>query len=146
MTLFTENRKARYEYETLETYDAGLVLTGQEVKAIREGGANLTGSYISIENGEVWMKKADIRPYSKVSSLEGIDRQRQRKLLLQKKEIVRLFGKLEQKGLTLIPISLYPLGRQIKLRFALCRGKHAHDKREALKQRDIKREILSRDE
>lgn len=143
MTAFAENKKARFEYETLETYDAGIVLTGQEVKSVRNGGVNLDGSYISIEKGEIWLKQAKIRPYAKAGPLPGYEPDRQRKLLIQKKELLRLFGKIQQKGLTLIPFSLYPLRRQIKVRFGLCRGKSTHDKRESIKRRDLDREIRS---
>lgn len=141
--MFAENRKARFEYETLETFEAGIVLSGQEVKSIRNGGANLDGSYISIEKGELWLKHAKIRPYAKAGKLPSYIPDRQRKLLVHKKELLRLFGKIQQKGLTLVPFSLYPLGRQIKIRFGLCRGKSSHDKRDAIKRRDLDREIRS---
>lgn len=143
MTAFTENRKAKFDYETLESFDAGIVLTGQEVKSVRNGGANLTGSYISFENGELWLKHAKIRPYAKATGILSYQPERERKLLLKKQELLRLFGKIQQKGLTLIPFSLYPLRRQIKVRFGLCRGKSSHDKRETIKLRDIDREIRS---
>lgn len=143
MSSFTENRKAKFNYETLETFDAGIVLTGQEVKSVRNGGANLDGSYITIEKGEIWLKHAKIRPYAKAGPLPGYQPDHERKLLLRKQELLRLFGKIQQKGLTLIPFSLYPLRRQIKVRFGLCRGKSTHDKRETIKRRDIDREIRS---
>lgn len=139
--MYCENRKARHEYETLESFDAGIVLSGQEVKAVREGGANLTGSHIRFEKGELWLYRTSIAPYSKSGTIQGYDPERPRKLLMQKRELLRIFGKIQQKGLTLIPFSLYPLGRQIKVRFGLCKGKKAHDKRESLKQRDIEREV-----
>ncbi|MBD3251318.1 SsrA-binding protein SmpB [Candidatus Uhrbacteria bacterium] len=139
--IFAENRKARHHYETLEEYEAGLVLSGQEVKSIREGGANLTGSHISIENGELWVKGMRIAPYSKSGQTEGYDPEHPRKLLMRKTEIKQIWGKTQQKGLTLIPFSLYPLGRHIKLKFGLCRGKKAHDKRESLRRRDIERDV-----
>ncbi len=141
MDLFADNRKARFEYETLETFDAGIVLTGQEVKSIRGGGANLTGSYVSFAGGELWIKEMRIAPYSKAGKLEEYDPAQPRKVLMRKRELMSLIGKTRQKGLTLVPLSLYPRGRHIKLRFGLCRGKKAHDKKEKLKSRDIDREV-----
>jgi SsrA-binding protein len=140
---FIENRKAKFEYETLESFDAGIVLSGQEVKSIRNGGANLEGSYITIEKGELWLKHAKIRPYPKAGPLPGYEPDHPRKLLVQKMELQRLMGKIQQKGLTLIPFSLYPLRRQIKVRFGLCRGKSTHDKRDSIKRRDLDRELRS---
>lgn len=139
--LFAENRKARHEYEVLETHEAGLVLTGQEVRSIREGGAKLDGAHVAISRGEMWLIGANIRPYSNAAKLEGYDPARSRKLLVHRSEIEELFGKTQQKGLTLTPFSLYPSGRQIKLSFALCKGRKAHDKREQLKNRDLDRDI-----
>ncbi|HWR00011.1 MAG TPA: SsrA-binding protein SmpB [Candidatus Methylomirabilis sp.] len=141
MESFTDNRKARYDYETLESFDAGIVLSGQEVKSIRGGGANLTGSYLTLAGGEIWIKGMRIAPYSKAGKLEGYDPTHPRKVLLRKREIMSLLGKTQQKGLTLVPLFLYPRGRQIKLRFGLCRGRKAHDKKEKLKARDIGREV-----
>jgi len=146
MTIFAENRKARYDYETLETFEAGIVLSGQEVKSIRNGGANLAGSHVSLEKGELWLKNAHIAPYAKAGRLETYLPDAPRKVLLRKRETLALFGKLQQKGLTLVPLSLYPQGRHIKLRFALCRGRKAHSKKEQIKQRDIQREILRGDD
>jgi SsrA-binding protein len=143
MSVFTENRKARFDYETLDMFDAGLVLTGYETKAVREGGASLTGSYLSFDRGELWLVNTRISPYTKMGKKDLADPLRRRKVLMRKEELAKIFGKIQQKGLTLIPISLYPRGRQIKLSFGLCRGKHAHDKRDAIKQRDISREIRS---
>lgn len=141
MATFADNRKARHNYEVLEEYDAGLVLSGAEVKAVREGGANLTGSYLSFERGELWIKGMTIARYSKAGRAEGYDPARPRKALMRKRELKSLLGKSQQKGLTLIPISLYARGRHIKLKFGLCRGKKSHDKREAKKRRDIERDV-----
>ena len=138
---FAENRKARHDYEILESFDGGIVLSGQEVKSVREGGANLTGSYLSFENGELWLKHARIAPYSKAGSIADYDPDRPRKVLMHKRELQKLFAKNQQKGLTLIPFSLYPRARQVKLNFSLCRGKSAHDKRDSLKQKDIERDM-----
>jgi SsrA-binding protein len=141
MTAFAENRKARHDYETLEKYDAGIVLTGSEVKAVREGGANLIGSHIGFENGELWAKGMKIAPYSKAGRTEGYNASRPRKILMRKRELKSLLGKTEQKGLTLIPFSLYAHGRHIKLAFGLCRGKKTRDKRDSIKRRDIERDV-----
>jgi SsrA-binding protein len=141
MATFADNRKVRHDYETLEEYDAGIVLAGHEVKAVREGGANLAGSHIGFDKGELWVKGLKIAPYSKAGRLEGYDPSHPRKLLMRKRELKSLLGKSQQKGLTLIPISLYAHGRHIKLRFALCRGKKAHDKRDSIRKRDIERDV-----
>jgi len=138
---FAENRKARYDYETLETYEGGLVLTGQEVKSIREGGAKIDGAYVNILRGEMWLISANIRPYARAGNLEGYDAAHDRKILVHAKELAYLAGKTQEKGLTLVPFSLYASGRQIKLSFGLCRGKKTHDKRESLKAKTIAREI-----
>lgn len=138
---FSENRKARYAYETLETYEGGLALTGQEVKSIREGGASLDGAYVKLVGGELWLLGAHIRPYSKASADAHVDPDRTRKVLVRAKELLHLIGKTQQKGLTLIPFSLYSRGRRIKLSFGLCRGRKSHDKREKLKSRDLDRDI-----
>lgn len=139
---FAENRKARHDYETLETYEGGLVLSGQEVKSIREGGAKIDGAYVTISRGEMWLTGANIRPYARAASVEGYDAARSRKILVHKKELAYLAGKTKEKGLTLVPFSLYASGRQIKLSFGLCRGKKTHDKRESLKARTVNREIM----
>ncbi len=141
MEPFAENRKARHAYETLETFEAGLMLSGQEVKSVRDGGANLTGSYLSFRGGELYLMSTHIAPYRKAGPLIGYHPDRPRKALLRKKELRSLLGKIEQKGLTLVPFSLYARGRHIKLRFGLCRGKKTHEKKEALKQRDIDRDV-----
>ena len=141
MKPYAENRKARHEYETLESYEGGLVLTGEEAKSIREGGAKLDGSYLQAFQGEIWLIGAHIRRYSKAGSVGTYDPDRSRKVLVHAKERASLYGKTQQKGLTLVPFSLYPRGRRIKVSFGLCRGKKTHDKREAIKQRDLKRQI-----
>lgn len=138
---FTENRKARYEYETLEKYQGGLELNGSEVKSIREGGAKIEGAYLTIIRGELWLLGAHIKPYSKAGKANPFDAVRNRKVLLHKKELLNLAEKTAQKGLTIVPFSLYPAGHRIKLSFGLCRGRKAHDKRDLLKTRDIDRQV-----
>ena len=141
MPPYTENRKAHFDYETLEKYEGGLQLTGAEVKSVREGGARLDGSYLKPLRGELWLVGAQIRRYSKSNPLVPYDPSRSRKVLVHAKELAYLAGKTQQKGLTLVPFSLYPSGRRIKVSFGVCRGKKSHDKREAIKQRDSKRQV-----
>lgn len=117
------------------------MLTGQEVKSIRAGGAKLDGAYLQILQGELWLVGCSISAYAKTGRLESYDPQRTRKVLVTKKELQHLAGKLQQKGLTIVPFSLYPSARRIKLSFALCQGKKAYDKRETLKTRDLTRRI-----
>jgi SsrA-binding protein len=146
MEPFAENRKARHDYETLETFEGGIVLSGQEVKSIRHGGANLLGAHVSLQSGELWLKGVHIAPYAKAGTLDAYDPDRPRKVLLRKRELLGISGKMQQKGLTLVPFTLYPHGRHIKLRFSLCRGRKAHSKKEMLKRRDITRELRRGDD
>lgn len=140
MKPYVENRKARFTYEVLETFEGGLALTGAEAKGLREGGGKLDGAYLRIRNGELWLVGAYIRPYSK-SVIEGQPApDRDRKVLVHRHELERLAGKTQQKGLTLVPFSFYPNARRIKVAFSLCRGKKTHDKREKLKERDLIRQ------
>lgn len=140
MKPYAENRKARFDYETLESYEGGLALSGQEVKSIREGGAKLEGAYIKPMGGELWLIGGKIRPYSKAAPNDAYDPEARRKVLVRRKELLYLLGKTQEKGLTLVPFSFYPNGRRIKVAFGLCRGKQVHDKRAKLKERDVKRE------
>lgn len=146
MKPYSENRKARHDYQFLETFEGGLVLDGSEVKSIREGGAKLEGSYIKVIRGELWLVGAQIRPYSKMTNRDTYLIERNRKVLVTAKELRKLTEKLEQKGLTLVPISFYPLRRRIKVSFALGRGKKAHDKRDSIKERDRMRHARRYDE
>lgn len=141
MTSYAENRKARHDYTLLETFEAGLVLTGQETKSVRTGGAKLQGAFLKIYNGELWLINASIASYTKAVPDASYDPGRSRKALLRKKELRTLARKTDEKGLTLVPLSLYPHGRRVKLSFALARGKQAHDKREAIKQREQIRSV-----
>ncbi|RFM24887.1 MAG: SsrA-binding protein SmpB [Candidatus Thermochlorobacter aerophilum] len=135
------NRKARYEYEILETLEAGIALKGAEVKSIRQGKASLDDSFALLRNNEVTLENMQITPYEHATT-EPQDPRRSRKLLLHKDEILKLKSKVEQKGLTLVPLKLYFNSRGIaKLELALVRGKKMHDKREAIKQRDLEREM-----
>lgn len=140
------NRSARFDYEILETAEAGLMLTGDEVKSIRAGQMKLEGSYVKVLGGELWLVGATIGRYSKQGHADPYDPTRSRKLLVSRKELAYFAGKLEQKGLTLLPLRVYPLGRRLKLGFGLGRGKKQHDKRAAIKERDLKRQIRRGDE
>lgn len=135
-----DNRKARHDYFVLESYEAGIELTGTEVKSIREGGLNLIDSWISIDDGEAYIKQMHISPYEK-GNIFNKDPLRTRKLLMHKREIMKLLGQVKQDGLTLIPISVYFKGSRVKVQVGLCKGKKLHDKRDAMAQRDAKRTI-----
>ncbi len=135
-----ENRQARHEYFILESLEAGIALTGTEVKSIRQGGVSLKEAWISIENGEAWVKQMHIAPYEK-GNIFNRDPLRERKLLMHKREIVRLYGQVKQGGLTLIPISMYFKGSNVKIQVGLCKGKKLYDKREDAASRDAKRLI-----
>ena len=141
MTIFAENRKARFDYEILETFEAGLVLSGAEVKSIMGGRMNLTGSYLNFHNGELYLIGAFIAPYQPKNQPADYDPYRSRKLLLHKKEIVSLIGGIKPQGLTLIPLKAYNKGRRIKLEFAVARGKKQYDKREIIAEREAARKI-----
>lgn len=134
------NRRARHEFLIEETIEAGLALMGSEVKALREGKANLKDSFGRIENGEVWLWNAHISPYGPASQF-GHEPTRTRKLLLHRQEIERLQGKVKERGLTLVPLRLYFKNGRAKVELALARGKKQHDKREAIRDREQRREI-----
>lgn len=141
--LVTTNRKARHDYTILETYEAGLVLTGTEVKSLRNGRANLTDGYATIKGGEVWLIGMHISPYEQ-GSYANVDPLRSRKLLLHKKEIRKLTSKLTQKGLTLIPLKVYFKHNIAKVLLGLGQGKRAYDKRHDIAKRDAERAIRQR--
>lgn len=133
------NKKALHEYFVLESIEAGIQLCGTEVKAIRTGGVNLKDAWCSVVEGEMYVNGMHISPYDH-GNVFNRDPMRVRKLLLHKKESMRLFGQLKQQGLTLIPLSLYFKGSRVKVQVGLCRGKKLYDKREDAARRDMKRE------
>lgn len=133
------NRSARHEYSVLETIEAGIVLEGGEVKSARAGGVNLKDSFCMMQNGELFVKNMHIRLYDKSSAFSTQNPKRDRKLLLHKTESIRLKSKVEQKGLTLIPLKMYFKGSLIKIELGLCRGKHTFDKKNDLKEKDVLR-------
>ncbi len=141
MKILSDNKKAHFDYEILEKFDAGMILIGQEVKSIRLGRMSLAGSYVVFEKGEPYLIGAKIPPYQPKNAPSNYNDQRQRKLLLNKSEIDYLLGKTNQKGLTLVPIKVYTKGAVIKLEFGLARGRKKHDKREIIKKRETEREI-----
>jgi len=133
------NRKARHEYEILETFEAGMALKGPEVKSLRYGKASFQDAYAQVERGEVWLHSLHVSPYEQANRFNA-DPLRVRKLLLNRHEIRRLVGKVEEKGLTLIPLEIYFVRGRAKIQLALARGKKLHDKREVLKRKQLDRE------
>src|SRR5690242_4758318 len=134
------NRQASHRYLLLEKWEAGLVLTGTEVKSLREGKVQIKDGYASVRDGEVWLHNVHIPPYAPASR-ENHEPERPRKLLMHKREIERLIGKTREKGLTLVPTRLYFSGGRAKVEIALARGKDVGDKRQSLKEREMKREM-----
>ena len=138
--LIAQNRRARHDYTVLDTFEAGLVLQGTEVKSLREGRANITEAFALIENGEAWLHNAYIPEYTH-GTYSNHSPRRRRKLLLHGEEIVRLVGKTRESGLTLVPLSLYFSNGKAKVEIALARGKRAYDRRQDLAERDASREM-----
>lgn len=139
--VISDNRQARYRYEILDTYEAGVELKGTEVKSIRQGRINLRDGYALIRNNEAWLFNVHISPYNTASQYFNHDPRRTRKLLLHRDQIRRLIGKVEEKGLTLVPLKVYLKKGWVKVLIGLGRGKKLHDKRESLKKKQEKREI-----
>jgi SsrA-binding protein len=136
-----QNRKARHDYFVLDSLECGIVLTGTEIKSVRAGNLNLKDSYAAIEKGELWLVGMHISPYEK-GSYYNHEPERNRKLLANKREIVRLNSKIREKGLTLVPLSVYIKdGRRAKIELALAKGKTVYDKRDAIAERDTKRDM-----
>jgi len=134
------NRKAYHDYHIEETHEAGIVLTGTEIKSVRAGSVNLRDSYAQVRSGEMWLTNAHIAPYEPASR-QNVNPYRDRKLLMHRKEILRLFGHVQEKGLTLIPLRVYLKKNKAKVEIGLARGKRQYDKREAIAKRDSAREI-----
>jgi len=138
--IITLNRKARHDYFVDETYECGIALVGTEVKSLRCGGVNLKDSFCQVIDGEMYVIGMHVSPYEK-GNIFNRDPLRKRKLLMHKKEIMRLFGLVKRDGYALIPLSLYFKDSRVKLELGLCRGKKLHDKRDAAAEKDAKREI-----
>jgi SsrA-binding protein len=138
--IVAKNKKARHEYFIENTYETGIVLSGTEVKSIRAGKVNLKESYVNIKDGEVFIYGMHISPYEQ-GNIYNKDPLRVRKLLMHKNEIRKLIGLTKQKGLTLVPLSIYFSGNKLKMELALARGKKLHDKRQSIAEKDAKRNI-----
>lgn len=136
-----ENRRARHDYHIEESIEAGIVLTGSEIKSVRAGRMNLRGSYARVVNNEVFLYEAHISPYEQSGTYFNHDPMRPRKLLLHRREIRRLIGLVRQKGLTLVPLRIYFKGRRAKVELGIARGKKLYDKREDIAKRDAQRDI-----
>lgn len=141
MAAYITNSKARFDFEILKTFEAGLVLYGHEVKAIRHGMGKLVGAHVVVRGGEAFLVGANINPYQIANTPKRYDGERARKLLLSKKELVEIEQATERERLTCIPLSLYNNGRNVKLEIAIARGKKKADKRQTIKARDTKRDI-----
>lgn len=148
MEIYSSNEKARFDYEILDTLEAGVVLSGHEVKSIKKGSCSIKGAYVKILNKEAWLLGAIVSPYQAGNVPADYDSQRNRKLLLKKSQLKFLAEKSQEKGLTLVPIKLYNKNGLIKLEVGVCRGKKQRDKREKIikreTQRDIERTLKSR--
>jgi len=141
MSSYAYNRKNTFNYEIVEKYEAGIELLGTEVKAVREGKVSLEGAFVVVRGGEVFLIHANIQPYQVKNTPLDYDPLRNRKLLLTKKEIIELADSEGERGLTIVPISMYNKGRKIKIEIAIVKGKKKHDKRETIKKRETDREI-----
>ncbi len=140
MSTFAKNKKAFFDYEILETFETGIMLQGTEVKSVKAGKISLKESFVKILANEVWLVNSHIAEYEQ-GNRNNHNPTRSRKLLMRRKDIDRLIGKIKEAGLTLVPISVYQKGRLVKVEIALAKGKKAHDKRNTIKERDLKREL-----
>jgi len=141
MKVIATNRRARFDYEILETFEAGMELKGYEVKAVKTGHINLAGAFVVIKGNQAWLLNADIPPYQPANTPSDYDSKRTRKLLLSAAEIKNLIGRTQEKNLTIIPIKVYTKGRLVKIEIGLGKGKKRADKREKIKKRETMIEI-----
>ena len=141
MKIIAENKKALFNYEVLEKFMAGIVLTGQEVKSIKLGRINLQGAFVTLRGGEIFLVGANVPPYQPKNLREEYNPGRARKLLLTRQEIKQIIGKAAQKGLTMVPLRVYNAAGKVKIEFAIVRGKKKVDKREKIRKRETDREI-----
>lgn len=144
MATYTQNKKAKFDYEILDTFEAGIVLSGQEVKSIRNGNISLKGAFVTFHRDEAMLTNAHITKYRFAGQVDGYNPERTRKLLLKSKEIAYLRGKSQEKGLTIVPLSVYNKGRHIKVEIGVGRGKKKYDKRETIKRRELNKEIAKK--
>ena len=140
MPTYASNKKAKFDYEILETLEAGLVLSGQEVKSIRTGHISLKGAFVTFHAEKAYLTNVHIPKYKFAGNVKNYDPERSREILLKSKELSYLRGKSQEKGLTIVPISVYTKGRRIKVEIAVVKGKKKHDKRRAIKKRELDRE------
>lgn len=140
MKIITENRAAYFEYFIEEKYEAGIALDGGEVKSIRQGNVNLKDSFCFVRGYDVWLKNAHIAVYDRAGAYNTKDSKRDRRLLLHKREISKIVGKINERGYTLVPLKLYFKDALIKAELGLCKGKHTYDKKRTLAERDLKRQ------
>jgi SsrA-binding protein len=138
--LIAQNRKARYEYEVLDTLECGIMLVGSEVKSLRNGRISLDEAYARVDKGEVWLVGCDIQEYSHANALNH-ETKRRRKLLMHRREVKKFAGQAYEKSLTLVPLKMYFKRGRAKLLLGLCRGKKMYDKRETMKKRDVQRDL-----
>ncbi len=141
MPTLAYNKRASFDYDFIETYEAGLELLGTEVKSLRAKNVSLKGAFVTIKDNQAWLTNATIPPWQMINAPEDYDPLRPRRLLLKKSELKQLIGTKQQQGLTIIPIRMYNKGPYIKLELALARGKRKFDKKQATKERDIKRDV-----
>lgn len=141
MKILSENKKALFDYEIIERFEAGMVLFGQEVKSIKTGHINLSGSFVALKGGEPFLVGVKVPPYQPNNIGADYNEERERKLLLNKKEINELIGKTKQKGFSLIPLKVYEKNGRVKLEFGLAKGKKKYNKKEKIKERDVEREV-----
>ncbi|MBO5926002.1 MAG: SsrA-binding protein SmpB [Clostridia bacterium] len=139
MKIITDNKQAKFEYFVIETYTAGIVLEGAEVKSLRAGNVNLKDSFCSLYKGEIFIKNMHVALYDKMGAFNSSNSKRDRKLLLRRAEINKIAGKINEKGLTIIPLNLFFEGSLVKVTVGICKGKHTYDKKDTIKERDIKR-------
>ena len=135
------NRRARYEYTFIEEFDCGIILVGSEVKSVRMGNVTMMDAFIYIKDNEVWIKNLKVAPYKSAHTLDKHEENRDKKLLLNKKEITRIKRKLDDKGITAIPLGMFIKNNRIKIKIAVAKGKKTWDKRSTIKERDLTREM-----
>ena len=138
--MITKNRKAYYEFSILEEFDAGIVLLGNEVKSIRRGDVTIGDSFAYMKNGEIWIKNVKVAPYKQAHKLDKHDENREKKLLLNKKELVKIDRMLGDKGTTIVPLAIFVNNNRIKVKIGVCKGKKLWNKKEDIKSRDIDRD------
>lgn len=143
MPTIAVNKRAKFDYEPLETFEGGLALTGAEVKSAKAGRMQLQGAFLHLRGGELWLKGSHIALYAPAGPQPSYDPARHRKVLMHRREIKRLIGKTQQQGLTLVPVSVYTRGNLLKIEFMLGRGKKKYEKRETIKKRELKRQLAT---